>query len=186
MSQRRVHINISITLSINITKLVLPWCWGWGWGPVMFDKHVGKSLKGFVNFYCFVLKKYPMSCLCERRCLRVRRWRLCFRPVGDNKGSAVKVIRYSAPALGIALLCVSFHSYSWQTSNQSYTHLTSDRATNTSWPFTHRTTLWVEWGTLHATGASPRRPDHEHINPHTHTLTLRYGQRCQRRRPMAW
>lgn len=33
-------------------------------GPVMFDKHVEKSLKGFV--------KYPMSGLCERRCSSVR------------------------------------------------------------------------------------------------------------------
>lgn len=42
-------------------------------GPVMFDKHVEKSLKGFVNYFnCFVLKKYPMSGLCERRCSSVR------------------------------------------------------------------------------------------------------------------
>lgn len=78
----------------------------------MFDKHVEKSLKGFVNFYCVVFKKYPMSCLCERRFTCSPLTSVCFRPVGDNKGSAVKVIRYSAPALGVALLCVSFHSYS--------------------------------------------------------------------------
>lgn len=47
---------ISITLSINITRLCCcvaedeP-------GPVMFDKHVEKSLKGFVNYFIVLCLK---------------------------------------------------------------------------------------------------------------------------------
>lgn len=143
-------------------------------GPVMFDKHVEKSLKGFVNYFVVL-------------CLKSIQWAVCvnvgvyvFVRAANVCASGLWVIA-KAPqwrSSDILLLhsaspCCAFPftpTESWQTLTSSYTHLISDRAINTSWPFTHRTTVW---GTLHTTGASPRRPDHEHINPqstHTHLL----------------
>lgn len=141
-------------------------------GPVMFDKHVEKSLKGFVNYFIVL-------------CLKSIQWAVCvnvgvqvFVRAANVCASGLWVITKapqwrSSDILHSASPCCAFPftpTESWQTLTSSYTHLISDRAINTSWPFTHRTTVW---GTLHTTGASPRRPDHEHINPqstHTHLL----------------
>lgn len=142
-------------------------------GPVMFDKHVEKSLKGFVNYFIVL-------------CLKSIQWAVCvnvgvqvFVRAANVCASGLWVITKapqwrSSDILHSASPCCGFPftpTESWQTLTSSYTHLISDRAINTSWPFTHRTTVW---GTLHTTGASPRRPDHEHINPqstHTHTYS---------------
>lgn len=142
-------------------------------GPVMFDKHVEKSLKGFVNYFIVL-------------CLKSIQWAVCvnvgvqvFVRAANVCASGLWVITKapqwrSSDILHSASPCCAFPftpTESWQTLTSSYTHLISDRAINTSWPFTHRTTVW---GTLHTTGASPRRPDHEHINPqstHTHTYS---------------